>query len=132
MKALRKPVYFTCGDYTVSLGTGRKEFNPKKERPGLEHYIAEAGKGVLAQIPDAAAIDEGVVRNFMAARFNRQGHLGAMLSLVHPRRGGLLLGPHIWRGVRLLAGGKIVGFRGRAERHRLLKGKLGGRRSSIQ
>jgi len=84
MKALRKPVYFTCGDYTVSLGTGRKEFNPKKERPGLEHYIAEAGKGALAQIPDATAVDEGVVGNFMAARFNRQGHLGAMLSLVHP------------------------------------------------
>ena len=84
MKALRKPVYFTCGDYTVSLGTGRKEFNPKKERPGLEHYIAEAGKGALAQIPDPAAVDEGVVGNFMAARFNKQGHLGAMLSLVHP------------------------------------------------
>ena len=84
MNGLRKPVYLTCGDYTVSLGTGRKEFNPKKDRPGLEHYIAEAGKGALAQIPDPTAIDEGVVGNFMAARFNRQGHLGAMLSLVHP------------------------------------------------
>ena len=84
MKTLRKPVYFTCGDYTVSLGTGRKEFNPKKERPGLEHYLAEAGKGALAQIPDPAAVDEGVIGNFMAARFNKQGHLGAMLALVHP------------------------------------------------
>lgn len=84
MKALRKPVYFTCGEYTVSLGTGRKEFHPKKERPGLEHYIAEAGKGALAQIPDPRAVDEGVVGNFMAARFNKQGHLGAMLSLVDP------------------------------------------------
>ena len=84
MKALRKPVYLTCGDYTVSLDTRRKEFNPKKERPGLEHYIAEAGKGALAQIPDPTAVDEGVVGNFMAARFNKQGHLGAMLSLVHP------------------------------------------------
>jgi acetyl-CoA C-acetyltransferase/acetyl-CoA acyltransferase len=84
MNALRKPVYFTCGDYTVSLGTGRSEFSPKKERPGLEHYIAEAGKGALSQIPDPKAVDEGVVGNFMAARFNKQGHLGAMLSLVDP------------------------------------------------
>lgn len=84
MKTLRKPVYFLCGDYTISLGTGRKEFHPKKPRPGLEHYIAEAGKGVVAQIPDPAAIDEGFVGNFMAGRFNRQGHLGAFLSLVHP------------------------------------------------
>jgi acetyl-CoA C-acetyltransferase/acetyl-CoA acyltransferase len=84
MKALRKPVYFTCGDYTVSMGTGRREFHPKKPRPGLEHYIAEAGKGALGQLKDAEIIDEGVVGNFMAARFNRQGHLGALLSLAHP------------------------------------------------
>ena len=84
MKTLRKPVYVTCGEYTVSLGTGRKEFHPKKERPGLEHYIAEAGQGALAQIPDPTVVEEGVVGNFMAARFNKQGHLGAMLALVHP------------------------------------------------
>ncbi len=84
MKTLRKPVYLACGDYTVSFGTGRKEFNPKKPRPGLEHYIAEAGRGVLAQMPNPSAIDEGVVSNFMAARFNNQGHLGAMLGLVDP------------------------------------------------
>ncbi len=83
-KKLRKPVYFACGDTTVSLGTGRKEFHPKKPRPGLEHYISEVGKGVVGQIPDVGAVDEGFVGNFMAARFNRQGHLGAMLSLVDP------------------------------------------------
>ncbi len=84
MKAFHKPVYLVCGDYTVFLGTGRKEFHPKKPRPGLEHYIAEAGKGAVAQAADPSVVDEGVVGNFMAARFNHQGHLGAMLSLVHP------------------------------------------------
>ncbi len=84
MKAFHKPVYLVCGDSTLFLGTGRKEFHPKKPRPGLEHYIAEAGKGAVAQAADPSVVDEGVVGNFMAARFNHQGHLGAMLSLVDP------------------------------------------------
>ncbi len=84
MKKIRKPVYFVCGAYTTSLGTGRKEFHPKKPRPGLEHYISEAGKGVMAQLPGPELVDEGVIGNFMAERFNRQGHLGAMLALVDP------------------------------------------------
>jgi acetyl-CoA acetyltransferase len=84
MKALAKPVYLVCGDSTVFLGTGRKEFHPKKPRPGLEHYIAEAGRGAVSQAADPSVVDEGVVGNFMAARFNHQGHLGAMLALVHP------------------------------------------------
>ncbi|MCU0225011.1 MAG: 3-ketoacyl-CoA thiolase [Acidobacteria bacterium] len=84
MKSLRKPVYLVCGDYTMSFGTGRKEFNPKKSRPGLEHYIAEAGQAVVGQLPDPTVVDEGYVGNFMAARFNHQGHLGAMFALVHP------------------------------------------------
>ena len=37
----RKKVYAAAGTYTISLGTGRKEFHPKKPRPGLEHYIQE-------------------------------------------------------------------------------------------
>lgn len=84
MKKLHKPIYFTCADYTVSLGTGRKEFHPKKPRPGLEHYIEEAGKGVLAQTSGPDVVDEGVIGNFMAARFNKQGHLGALFSVVDP------------------------------------------------
>ncbi len=83
MKTLRKPIYFVSGEYTVSLGSGRPEFHPKKPRPGLEHYVAEAGKAVLAGLPGPEVIDEGVIGNFMAERFNRQGHLGAFLSLVH-------------------------------------------------
>jgi acetyl-CoA C-acetyltransferase/acetyl-CoA acyltransferase len=81
---LRKKVYIAAGSYTVSLGTGRKEFHPRKPRPGLEHYIAEAGKGVLAQISDPGIVDECVIGNFMAARFNRQGNLAAMMPTIHP------------------------------------------------
>jgi len=82
---LRKKVYVAAGSYTVSLGTGRKEFNPRKPRPGLEHYIQEAGRGVIAQIPDAGVIDECVIGNFMAARFNRQGNLAALMPTIDPK-----------------------------------------------
>ncbi len=70
------------GYNTVSMGTGRKEFNPKKERPGLEQYIKEAGQATLKQISGAEKVDECVVGNFMASRFNKQGHLGAFMGMV--------------------------------------------------
>jgi acetyl-CoA C-acetyltransferase/acetyl-CoA acyltransferase len=79
-----KPVYLGAGAYTVSLGPGRREFSPRAPRPGLEHYIEEAGRAVLAQIGDPGLIDEGVIGNFMAARFNRQGHLGSLMTIIHP------------------------------------------------
>jgi acetyl-CoA acetyltransferase len=82
MKKLRKKVYMTAGYNTVSLGTGRKEFNPKKPRPGLEEYIREAGQGVLGQIGGGKNVDEGVIGNFMAARFNRQGNLAALIPAI--------------------------------------------------
>jgi len=81
---LRKKVYVAAGAYTVSLGTGRPEFHPRKPRPGLEHYIAEAGKAVIAQVNDPTQIDECVIGNFMAARFNRQGNLAALMPTIHP------------------------------------------------
>jgi len=84
MSQLNQKVYLCAGYNTVSMGTGRKEFNPKKPRPGLEHYIVEAGQGALAQVADPAQVDEGVIANFMAARFNRQGNLAAMMPLIHP------------------------------------------------
>jgi acetyl-CoA C-acetyltransferase/acetyl-CoA acyltransferase len=74
----------TAGYETVSLGTGRKEFNPKKPRPGLEEYIKEAGQGVLKQIGGGDRVDEGVISNFMAARFNRQGNLAALIPSIDP------------------------------------------------
>jgi len=79
---LRRKVYMVAGYNTVSMGTGRKEFNPKKERPGLEHYLKEAGQAVLEKIGGAKNVDETVVGNFMAARFNRQAHLGAFAAYI--------------------------------------------------
>ena len=77
-----KKVYMYGGYNTVSLGTGRKEFNPKKARPGLEHYIKEAGQGVLEQVGGAKNVDEGVIGNFMAARFNNQANLPGFLPMI--------------------------------------------------
>lgn len=82
MNKIRRKVYMAAGYNTVSLGTGRKEFNPRTARPGLEHYIKEAGQATLAQIGGADKVDEGVVGNFMSARFNKQAHLGAFLPMV--------------------------------------------------
>lgn len=79
---LRRKIYMVAGYNTISMGTGRKEFNPKKERPGLEEYIKEAGQGTLSQIGGAENVDEGVIGNFMAARFNNQGHLGAFMAMI--------------------------------------------------
>jgi acetyl-CoA C-acetyltransferase len=82
MKTRSRKLYMAAGYNTVSLGTGRKEFNPRVARPGLEHYIKEAGQGVLAQCGGAGNIDESVIGNFMSARFNKQAHLGAFLPMV--------------------------------------------------
>ena len=82
MNKLRKKVFMTAGYNTISLGTGRKEFHPKKPRPGLEEYIQEAGRETLKAIGGGKNVDEGVIGNFMAARFNRQGNLAAMIPSV--------------------------------------------------
>lgn len=80
----RKKVFATAGYYTVSMGQGRKEFRPKEKRPGIEHYILEAGKGSLAQIANPEAIEEGVMTNFMMARYNRQGNRPGFFPMIHP------------------------------------------------
>jgi acetyl-CoA C-acetyltransferase/acetyl-CoA acyltransferase len=82
MNVLRRDVYMTAGHNTVSMGTGRKEFNPRKPRPGLEEYIREAGRGVLQAVGGGASVDEGVIGNFMAARFNGQGNLAALIPAI--------------------------------------------------
>jgi len=71
-----------AGYNTISMGTGRKEFSPKKDRPELEDYIREAGQGTLKQIGGAGNVDECVIGNFMAARFNRQANLAAFFPFV--------------------------------------------------
>lgn len=80
--SLPKKIYLVGGYNTVSLGTGRSEFNPKKERPGLDYYIKEAGKGTLMQIGGAQNVDESVIGNFMASRFNNQAHLAALIPAI--------------------------------------------------
>jgi acetyl-CoA acetyltransferase len=82
MNTLRRKVYLTAGRNTVSMGTGRREFHPKKPRPGLEDYIQEAGRGALQQVGGAANVDEGVIGNFMAGRFNNQGNLAALIPAI--------------------------------------------------
>jgi len=79
---LRKSIYMVAGYNTISMGTGRKEFNPKKERPGLEEYMKEAGQAVLKHIGGASNVDECVVGNFIAARFNRQGNMAGFFPFV--------------------------------------------------
>ena len=44
MRKLRKKIFGCAPAHTVYLGPGRKEFHPKKPRPGIEHYILEAGR----------------------------------------------------------------------------------------
>jgi acetyl-CoA C-acetyltransferase/acetyl-CoA acyltransferase len=82
MKKLRRKVYMAAGYNTISLGTGRKEFHPKKPRPGIEHYIKEAGQATLKLIGGAQNVDEGVIGNFMAARFNKQANLPAFIPMI--------------------------------------------------
>lgn len=82
MKKLRRNVYMVAGYNTVSLGTGRKEFHPKKPRPGIEHYIEEAAKATLEKIGGAGNVDECVIGNFMAARFNKQANLEGFFPMV--------------------------------------------------
>ena len=84
MKNLRRKVYMVAGYNSIAMGTGRKEFSPKKARPGLEEYMQEAGQGVLKQIGGAQNVDECVVGNFMAARYNKQGNLAAFFPFVDP------------------------------------------------
>jgi acetyl-CoA C-acetyltransferase/acetyl-CoA acyltransferase len=83
MRKLRKKIYGCAPAHTIYLGPGRREFHPKKPRPGIEHYVFEAGKEAMAQIPNPAAIDQGIIGNFMASRFVNQGHLNALFPAVH-------------------------------------------------
>ena len=72
----------TGGYNTISIGTGRSEFHPKKPRPGLEHYIKEAGKATLEQVGGADNVDEGVIGNFMASRFVKQANLPGFVPYI--------------------------------------------------
>ncbi len=82
MKKLRRRIFMAAGYNTISLGSGRKEFNPKKPRPGLEEYIKEAGQATLKMVGGAVNVDEGVIGNFMASKFNNQGNLAGLIPFI--------------------------------------------------
>ncbi len=71
-----------AGYNTISMGTGRKEFHPKKPRPDLEDYIKEAGQAVLKMIGGAEKVDETVFGNFIASRFNQQAHIAGFAPYI--------------------------------------------------
>ncbi|MBI9064901.1 MAG: hypothetical protein JEZ14_23140 [Marinilabiliaceae bacterium] len=79
---MQKRLFLVAGYNTVSLGRGRKEFHPKKERPGLDFYMKEAGRATLDQLGGGQHVDESVVGNFMASRFNNQAHLSAFIPAI--------------------------------------------------
>jgi len=82
MATLRRRVYLVAGYNTISFGTGRREFSPKKSRPGLEKYIKEAGAATLEMIGGSRNVDDCVIGNFMSARFNKQGNLAAFFPMI--------------------------------------------------
>ncbi len=79
---MKQKIYLTAGYNTISLGTGRKEFNPKKERPGIEHYINEAGNAVLDKIGGADIVDEVVLSNFNASGYNNQANIPGFAPMI--------------------------------------------------
>lgn len=83
MKKLSKKIFITAGYNTIYMGTGRPEFNPTKPMKTFEEYLKETAKGTCDQIknPD---FDEGIISNFMAGRFIKQGNLPGFLPFMIP------------------------------------------------
>ncbi len=83
MGRLRKRIFFGAGCNTVCFGAGRPEFHPTKPMPSFETYLRESAQGTLTQIsnPD---FDEGIMANFMAGRFLKQGNLPGFLPMMVP------------------------------------------------
>jgi len=83
MPTFSKPIYAVAGYNTVFFGPGRREFDPRKPMPQFETYLQEAADGVCGQLPNPA-FDEGIVTNFVAARFLKQNNLAGFLPYVVP------------------------------------------------
>jgi len=83
MPVLPKPVFAVAGYNTMFFGPGRREFNPRKPMPRFETYLREAADAVCEQLPEPG-FDEGVIANFVAARFIRQNNLPGFLPHVVP------------------------------------------------
>jgi acetyl-CoA C-acetyltransferase len=83
MRRLRKKVYFAAPSMTTFFGSGRPDFNPRKPMPSFESYLKDSAQGTLAQVPNPD-FDEGVITNFMAGRFLKQGNLPGFLPFAVP------------------------------------------------
>ena len=80
---MNKKIYVAAGFNTEFMGPGRKEFNPKSTMPDFEYYLQKAAEGCLTQIPNPS-FDEGIISNFMAPRFIKQGNLAGFLPSLVP------------------------------------------------
>jgi len=80
---MNRKIFATAGYNTDYIGPGRPEFNPKKPMRSFEDYLKEAAEGCMAQLQNSL-FDEGIISNFMAARFIRQGNLAGFLPAVVP------------------------------------------------
>lgn len=83
MSPFRKKVFATAGYNTLFFGPGRKEFNPKKAMPTFDTYLKEAAEQASKQVENPL-FDEGIIANFMAARFLKQANLPGFLPSVVP------------------------------------------------
>lgn len=83
MKSLQKKIYATAGFNTVYMGPGRPEFNPTKPMRSFEEYLKETAAGTCSQIKNPE-FDEGIISNFMAGRFIKQGNLPGFLPFMVP------------------------------------------------
>ena len=75
--SLRKNVFITAGSTTTFMGSGRKEFNPKNQRP-YEEYLKETAEGTCSQVKNSE-FDEGVIGSFMPGRFLNQANIPGFL-----------------------------------------------------
>ncbi len=83
---MRKKVFAAAGYNTTYMGSGRKEFNPKKLRP-FEEYLTETAEGTSKQLENPV-FDEGIISSFMSQRFLKQGNLPGFLPFMHPSLAG--------------------------------------------
>lgn len=83
MKKFRKKIYAAAGYNTIFMGSGRKEFDPKKPHKEFDVYLKEAGEGVQAQLGHSD-FDEGWIGSFMSGRFLKQANLPGFLPYMVP------------------------------------------------
>jgi acetyl-CoA C-acetyltransferase len=83
MSTLSKKIFATAGYNTIYMGSGRPEFNPSKPMRTFEEYLKETAEGTCKQI-NSPDFDEGIISNFMAGRFIKQGNLPGFLPFMIP------------------------------------------------